>query len=308
VTASGRGTFPLVPRWRVTGVPFGDQRSIRRGPGSDVAGSRGYRPGDPVSAIDWHASARLSAARGADEFVVREHFAEEAPRAVVLCDRRPSMALYAPPFPWLSKPDVAAAAADAIAISTLAARGEVGYLDHAGDGRPFWLAPRSRARRREIADRLSGAGFEAPENSLEQGLAHLTRMRADLPSGSFVFVISDFLAPPPVGSWVRTVALRWDVVPVVVQDPVWEQSFPDVRGVIVPLVDAATGRVSSVRLSTAEARARRLAHEQRLRSLLVGLRRLGLDPLLLGTAEPAAIDREFLTWAERRRQRRRRAR
>ena len=50
--------------------------------------------GDDVKAIDWPASAKLSRARGMDEFVVREHFADEAPRIVVLCDRRPSMSLY----------------------------------------------------------------------------------------------------------------------------------------------------------------------------------------------------------------------
>ena len=63
-----------------------------------------YHPGDPVSAIDWYASARLSSAQGDAAFVVRERFAEEAPRVVIVCDRRPSMGLYGQPFPWLSKP------------------------------------------------------------------------------------------------------------------------------------------------------------------------------------------------------------
>ena len=79
-----RQPFPLVPRWRLTGLPFGEQPSVRRGPGSDVAGSRAYVPGDPVSSIDWYATARLSAARGREEFVVREHFEDEAPRVVVV--------------------------------------------------------------------------------------------------------------------------------------------------------------------------------------------------------------------------------
>ena len=122
MSESPRRTFPLVPRWRVAGLPFGEQRSLRRGPGSDVAGSREYGPGDPVSKIDWYASARLSSARGGDVFVVREKYAEEAPRVVVLCDRRPAMALYPPEFPWLSKPAAVSAVADAIVVSALAAR------------------------------------------------------------------------------------------------------------------------------------------------------------------------------------------
>src|SRR3954470_9994343 len=121
-------------------------RSARRGRGFDVIGSRPYRPGDDVRAIDWGASARLSAARGTDEFVVRERFTEEAPRVVVVCDRRPSMSLFPPGLPWLSKPEAMRVAGSLIADSTLRARGLVGYLDEATasvEG-PFWRAPNAQ--------------------------------------------------------------------------------------------------------------------------------------------------------------------
>src|SRR5947208_8772542 len=85
---------PLTPRRRLIGLSFGGMRSARRGAGSDVAGSRVYRPGDDIDTIDWAASARLSAARGTDEFIVRERFAEEAPRVVIIADRRPEMSLF----------------------------------------------------------------------------------------------------------------------------------------------------------------------------------------------------------------------
>ncbi|MES1248926.1 MAG: DUF58 domain-containing protein, partial [Actinomycetota bacterium] len=78
--AVARRTFPLVPRRRSAGLPFGDLPSRRRGQGSDIIGTRPYRPGDAVSSIDWLASARLSSATGGDEFVVREHAADEAAR------------------------------------------------------------------------------------------------------------------------------------------------------------------------------------------------------------------------------------
>jgi uncharacterized protein (DUF58 family) len=308
VSAVASRPFPLVPRWRVTGVPFGEQRSVRRGPGSDVAGSRRYLPGDPVGSIDWRASARLSAARGADEFVVRQHYAQEAPRVVVLCDRRPSMALYPRSFPWLSKPRAAAAVADAIAVSALAARGELGYLDLADGTAPFWLSPRSRGRRSQLAERLAEAPFAAPPDSLVRGLEQLARQRADLPSGSFVFVVSDFLPAPPVECWLRLVSLRWDVVPVVVQDPVWEQSFPELRSVVVPFAEPGSSETSLVRLSAADSRERRAVHEERLRELVRGFRALGIDPVVVGTDEPGEIERTFLTWAELRRQARRRSR
>src|SRR4051794_40488349 len=108
--------------------------SVRRGTGSDVAGSRPYRPGDDAHAIDWAASARLSSAHGADEFIVREYLAEEAPRVVVLSDRRPAMSLFPKPLPWLDKPEAMRVAAQLIADATIAARGFFGYLDLGGGG------------------------------------------------------------------------------------------------------------------------------------------------------------------------------
>ena len=245
-------------------------------------------------------------------FVVREKYAEEAPRVVVLCDRRPAMALYPPEFPWLSKPAAVSAVADAIVVSALAARGEIGYLDYAGseqrEGAPFWLPPRGRRRRWEVEERLALLEFDAPEDNVERALDQLARLRADLPSGSFVFVVSDFLSPPRLETWLHARSLRWDVVPVIVQDPVWEQSFPELASVTVPFAEPGTGRVVTARLSRSEARARRVANEARLGRLLGELRGVGLDPLVVGTSDPLEIDREFLAWAELRRQGRRRAR
>ena len=59
-------TFPLVPRGRLVGLSFGTMRSLRRGTGSDVAGSHPYRPVDDVHAIDWAVTGRLSSATATD--------------------------------------------------------------------------------------------------------------------------------------------------------------------------------------------------------------------------------------------------
>src|SRR5438132_157067 len=80
------GVFPLYPRRRVRGRPFGSMPSSRRGGCFDPVSSRPYRPGDDLRRIDRHASARLSAARDSDELVVREHYAEEAARVVPVVD------------------------------------------------------------------------------------------------------------------------------------------------------------------------------------------------------------------------------
>lgn len=292
-----------MPRRRLTGTPFGERRSSRRGRGSDVSGTRPYLPGDPMATIDWFASARLSSARGSDEFVVRETYAEEAPRVFVVVDRRPSMALYGPELPWLDKPAAVLAAAEAIARSATAARAELGHAD-AAEGKTRVLSPGSVAPRM-VLDRVRRAPFNAPTRSLAHALEHLLNRRAELPQGSFVFVLSDFLEPVGAGTWARLRSSCWDVVPVVVQDPTWEQSFPPVARVLMPLTTADGSETWLVRLAPDEVVARRHENEARLADLLRRFRRLAFDAVVLGTSSPAAIDAEFLRWATRRRLRQR---
>ena len=97
------------------------------------------------------------------------------------------------------------------------------------------------------------------------------------------------------------IAHGWDLVPVVIQDPVWEQSFPDVASVAVPVADPRSGRTELVRLSRREAREQRSSNERRLADLITELVSLGLEPVLLGTSDPFEIDRAFIEWAELRR-------
>jgi uncharacterized protein (DUF58 family) len=298
-------TFPLVPRRRFVGVSFGRRRSVRRGQGDEVVGSRPYRPGDHVAWIDWAASARLSAARGIDEFVVREYLAQEAPRATILVDRRPSLGLFGPESPWLDKPTAVVAAAEAIAASAVDALGEVAYLDHAApDGRAFWLPPMGRRRVADIRARLTEAPLSAPPRALELGLQALLRHGHVLPPGSFVFVLSDYLTPVRPAEWAPLRALRWDVVPVLVQDPTWEQSFPDVGSVVVPFADPATGAVAPTRFTGREVRDLAVRHEQRLDRLLRTFRHLGFDPVVVGSEDAFA---PLAAWAARRQALRRRA-
>jgi len=289
-------TFPLIPRRRVLGLPFGGLHSIRRGLGSDVAGSRPYQPGDDIDKIDWHASAKLSLARGTEEFIVREHYAEEAPRVVVLCDRRPSMSIFDESWPWLQKPEAIRQAATVIGNSAVAARGLLGYYDE-GDGSAYWHPPRST---HELGPVDLDRPFEASPTTLARGLAYLVEQRRDLPAGTFVFILSDFLEQPTRDEWLRALERRWELVPVIIQDPVWEQSFPDVGRTVVPFADADTGKVSLVRFTEAEAAERREENERRLRDLVRSLRSLDMDPLVVSSHEWRDVVFSFLSWADQR--------
>jgi uncharacterized protein (DUF58 family) len=286
--------FPLIPRRRVIGLAFGGVRSVRRGVGSDVASTRPYRPGDNVAWMDWAASAKLSAARGEDEFIVRERFADEAPRVVVLCDRRPSMGIAASTFRSLDKPQAILAALDLIGTSAHAARSFTGYLDYA-DGEPHWRPPRS--------ERLAEPGaferaFDAPADTLSRGLFFLGEHRRELPTQAFVFVLSDFLVPPDLNAWQRALEHQWELVPIVIQDPVWERSFPDVGGIAIPYVQPGSGLVTPIYVTEKEAATLREAHETRWNALVRDFRSLGIEPVEVRAHEHAAMLASFLRWAD----------
>jgi len=302
VSAAPRRPFPLVPRRRFVGVRFGQHRSPRRGQGDEVAGTRPYRPGDRRTWIDWRASARLSAARGADEFVVREFFADTAPRVAIVVDRRPRMQLYGPPFPWLDKAAAVDAAVGAIARAAVAEGGDLAYAEH-----PRWIAPAPAAGVVGLLHAAHTGTGSARTGSLDRSIDLLVRRAASFPAGTFVFVLSDFVDASRPQVWMKLRALGWDVVPVVVQDPTWEQSFPEVGGALLPVVDPQTGRREELALSRREARARAAGNAERLQGILDGFSRLGFDPILIGSSDDAEIAWCFQRWAERRRRLRRRS-
>jgi uncharacterized protein (DUF58 family) len=257
-----------------------------------------------MHAIDWAASARLSTAKGGDDFIVRERFAEEAPKVVIVCDRRPQMSCFAPPLPWLDKPEAMRHTVELILASAGAAGGFVGYLDYA-DGDGHWRQPKGERKLIEIRDqRLWSSEYGGPDDWLERSIEHMAEHQRAVTAGTFVFLLSDFLPLAPETLWLVALEHRWDVVPIVIQDPTWEQSFPDISGIVVPLREPRTGRIVHVRLTRKEAARRRAENEQRLESLLETFRVLDIDPILVSTSDRAEILTSFLLWTELRRTRR----
>lgn len=303
--------IPLYPRRRLVGTTSGGATSIRRGGRADTASSRPYRPGDHFRSIDWKASARLSSARDDDEFIVRERHAEEMPAVVIVADRRPGMALYPEELPWLHKPEALRVVSQLLIRSALNHRALVAYVDvatHPGEteaGAVFWRAPRSEANAwlpglREGIDGWFAERFDAPDDNVTRALDFLATRRSAVPIGSFVFVLSDFMVSPPGDVWSQALGRGWDVVPVIVQDPVWEQSFPDIEGVLISLADADGGAPQRVRLGRRQVAERRAENEERLAGLRADLIRLGLEPVLVSSAKPVDVQAVFLDWAQTR--------
>lgn len=201
---------------------------------------------------------------------------------------------------WGASASARIAASRPIAASASAARADIGSLDFGG-GEPWWLQPGRRDRPWLVAERAGEAAFDAPEESISRALEFLADRRTDVPGGTFLFVLSDFLAGPATHSWIDALGLGWDVVPVVIQDPVWERSWPDVGGVAVPVAEPRGRRTALVRLSGREAESLRREHEERYAAILAELQSVGLRPVEIESAEPFAVDEAFLAWAEERR-------
>jgi hypothetical protein len=151
-----------------------------------------------------------------------------------------------------------------------------------------------------VRSRLAAGAAHGAAAGVSGAITRLARLPTTVTPGTFVFVLSDFLVPPPADVLRSALGAGWDLVPVIVQDPVWERSFPDVSGATLPLADPESGVVRPVRLSSAEVGARRDANEQRAARLQETFLALGVDPVLAGTAEPRDVHAAFLAWARAR--------
>jgi hypothetical protein len=189
-----------------------------------------------------------------------------------------------------------------IAESTVRARGLVGYLDYAnGDDEPFWRPPSSKAEVHAVREQhVKWPRWDAPDDNVNEALRWLQQLRGVLTAGNLIFVVSDFLARPDEEAWTRTLERRWDVIPVVIQDPVWEASFPEIGPVTVPVADPETGRIQPVRVSRREARARRAHNEERRAQLLQWFLAFGLEPVVVESSDMTDVLAAFLAWADQR--------
>ena len=285
----------LEPRVRIIGSLFGNAPSRRRGSSDDVVGGRPYQIGDDVRRIDWATSARLSALEDKDHFVVRETYGEEAPIVCFALDRSSSMALYPREYPWLHKPDAVREIAEVVALSANHYHCPLAYLDA-----DSWHSPSTSTGLEDLVQLLEQGRYDRPGDTIDSLFGRLRAVEHLLPGGSFVFCCSDFMQVPSQRTLAMVIDAEWDLVPIVVQDPLWEQSYPDAAGdVALPLCDEA-GRFRLLRQSRAEVRDRRQAHEARLRSLDELFSSYGFPPIVLSELAPAALTDALRSWQMRR--------
>jgi len=286
----------LEPHVRIIGSLFGSAASRRRGQSDDVVSGRPYVTGDDVRRIDWATSARLSAIRGEDHFVVRESYGEEAPIVCFTVDRTSSMGLYPREYPWLHKPDAVRQMAEVVALSANQYHCPLSYLDDES-----WRPPSTTTGLEQILEHVEARGYDSEGDTLDALFGLLRSVEHLLPAGTFIFCCSDFLAVPAERTLAMVADADWALVPVIVQDPLWEQSYPEAAAdVALPVLDDS-GQFRLLRQSKAEVRRRREANEARLRRLEELFTGYGFPPVIISELGAEALAEALRSWNVRRR-------
>lgn len=253
----------------------GDERSLMRGAGLELAEVREYQPGDDVRQIDWNITART------EQPYVREAHTERGLDVWLLVDLSASVA-------WGTaqclKRDRAIELA-AVAGQLLGRRGNrVGALMFAE--RPLALVPPA-AGRTHLLQLLGSLGQIARQHSAQplQGRtdlsAALSQASAILRRRSLVLIISDLLVADGWQTALNRLAQRHEVIVARLSDP-REQRLPDVG--LITLEDPETGGQLLVNTSDRALRKRfQAAAEAQAAQLHSDVAISGADQLVLST-------------------------
>ncbi|HTP38126.1 MAG TPA: DUF58 domain-containing protein [Steroidobacteraceae bacterium] len=274
----------------------GEYHSVFKGRGMDFDDVREYVPGDEVRTIDWNVTAR------AGHPFVKKYTEERELTILLLVDVSASGEFGSAA---LSKRDVAAEVASALAFSAIRNSDKVGLLLYT-DQVERYVPPRKG--RRHVLRVVREILYCEPHGRGTDTVRALDVANHLLHRRAVVFLITDFLVPgahEPQRSTLRRALRqthrRHDLIAVRIGDP-HEAAIPDL-GVLV-LEDAETGEV--VELDTADPAVRRRLDEgarARTSQLAADIRAEGIDLLELSTDTPylPALLRLFRNRERRRR-------
>jgi hypothetical protein len=181
--------------------------------------------------------------------------------------------------------------AEVVALSASHYHCPIGFLDA-----DSWRPPTTSTELEDVVQLLDAGSYGRPDDTIEALFARLCSVQHLLPGGTFVFCCSDFMELPSLRTLATVVDAEWELVPVVVQDPLWEQSYPEAAGEVALPVCDETGRFRLLRQSRAEVRERREANETRLRRLQDLFTNYGFPPIVLSGLGPAALAEALRSW------------
>ena len=249
----------------------GEYHSCFKGEGIDFEDFREYQPGDEVRAIDWNVTARMG-----HPFVKK--FTEEREMTVFVCVDISASGNYGSHGP--SKRELMAEVAALLTFSALQNKDKVGLILFT-DEVELYLPPRKGTGHalRLIREILL---FE-PEGHKTSLAAPVDLLKNAVRKRSLVFMLSDFLFEDDLGSELRIVNRKHDLVAIQVSDPA-ELALPSVGH--VRLEDPETGEQVEVNTSNPRVRkAYRDAAASWQQSIENEFKRLAIDKISLRTDE-----------------------
>jgi uncharacterized protein (DUF58 family) len=270
----------------------GEYHSVFKGQGIEFVEVREYVPGDDVRTIDWNVSARAGHA-----FVKK--YVEERELTVLLAVDLSASQRWGTRGRMKSEmvPEVAAT----LAMSAVRNNDRVGLLVFTDRVEAF--VPPQKGRRHALRILRDLLVFQPAGRGTDLA-ATVEHARRVLRSRSIVFLISDFRVPDGGRAALERalggVALRHDVIPVVLADPA-DARLPEIG--VLRVMDPETGRAAYVDTDAAAERFRKKAQAER-GELTRLFRRLGMDEIELRT--DGAVSAAVLSFFRRRERRLRR--
>jgi uncharacterized protein (DUF58 family) len=219
----------------------GAYQSVFKGRGMAFEEVRQYQPGDDVRLIDWNVSARMN-----DVYI--KLFVEEREMTVMLLVDMSASSLFG--TGEQTKREIAAEMAAVVAFSAIKNNDRVGLIIFTDRVEKFVPPKKGKKHVLRVVSEILRYRPESPRTDVAAGLkflGHITKRR------SVVFLISDFISPPPPGERpdprrhavpeelehaMRVAGRKHDLVPVTITDPL-EEELPDLG--LVNLQDYETG-------------------------------------------------------------------
>jgi len=264
----------------------GQYQSVFKGRGMAFDEVRQYQPGDDIRLIDWNVSARMN-----DVYI--KQFVEEREMTVMLVVDMSASSLFG--TGEQIKREMAAEMAAVVAFSAIKNNDRVGLIIFTDRVEKFVPPKKGKKHVLRVVTEILSYRPESRLTNLAAGLQFLGRVTK---RRSVVFLLSDFISPPPEGEApdprthavpealehaLRVSARKHDLIPVTITDPL-EQELTGVG--LINLEDLETGEQILFDSDGPEARAHAeymaLAREVRQRLF----RKLKMDHMVVRTDQP----------------------
>lgn len=270
----------------------GEYHSVFKGQGIEFVEVREYVPGDDVRTIDWNVSARM------DGTFVKKYVEERELTVLLAVDLSASQR-------WgtrgRTKSEMVPEVAATLAMSAVRNNDRVGLLVFTDRVEAF--VPPQKGRRHALRILRDLLVFKPGGRGTDLAAA-VEHARRTLRSRSIIFLVSDFRVPDGGRAALERalggVALRHDVIPVVLADPA-DAKVPELG--VLRVMDPETGRAVYVDTDVAAERFGKQAQAERA-ELARLFRRLGMDEIELRT--DGAVSAAVLSFFRRRERRLRR--